>query len=129
MPEYAMFPKNLIDRVSWNGKYRPKANTKTTEFKSGKKRAYRLNSWTPLEFPGLDIVLDNTNKVNGKTEADRFKEWVTVTLRDGILPFRFYKIKGPPGEQAVYELIDSKVDYEEDGDVIIAGFGFREFLA
>jgi hypothetical protein len=129
MPEYVSFPKNLITRVAWDGKYQPKVNAKSTEFKSGKKRTYRLNTWTPLEFPGLEIVLNNANRINGKTEADRFKEWVTATLRDGVLPFSFYKIKGSPGEQAVYELIDNKVNYEESGDVIVAGFGFREFLA
>ena len=95
-------------------------------FESGKERRTLKNSWVPMEFPSLSLMLDNTEIVaSGRTEFGLFRQWYEVTLRNGTLPFRIPRLGGK-GEAAAYEFAVDSVRYDGFGSQVAATFGLRE---
>ena len=95
-------------------------------FESGKERRAPKNSWVPMEYPALSLMLDNTETVaHGRTELGLFRWWYEVTLRQGTLPFRIPCL-GRKGGTAVYEFAVDSVRYDEFRSPVMATFGLRE---
>jgi len=95
-------------------------------FESGKERRTPKNSWVPMEYPMLSLMLDNTEVVAaGRTELGLFRWWYEVTLRHGTLPFRIPRLGGMGGT-AVYEFAADSVRYDGFRGPVMATFGLRE---
>jgi len=98
-------------------------------FESGKERRTLKNSWVPMEFPAISLLLDNRDIVaHGRTEFGLFLRWYEVTLRYGTLPFRIPRL-GRKGETAVYEFTVDSLRYDEFKSPVAATFGLREVFA
>jgi len=105
----------------------------TLEFESGKTREYLKNSFIPMEYPSLSLLLDNTIPTeSGKTEFEEFRRWYEVSLQYGIFSFYLPRLgyKTKPfiikGEVGIYQFIPNSLTYDRiDGKVNVA-FGLRE---
>ena len=105
----------------------------TLEFESGKKREHLKNSYIPIEYPSLSLMLNNTAPTeSGKTEFQEFRQWHDVSLRYGILPFYFprigYKMKPyvKTGEIGIYQFTAKSLTYDRVDGIVTAAFGLRE---
>jgi len=101
-------------------------------FESGKRKTWLRNSYVPIVFPELSLLLDNKTKDdNRKTEADRFKEWHAINLRYGSLPFQIPRIgfqrrdETKTDEMGIYAFLEQP-EYDSWGHMIIASFGLVE---
>jgi hypothetical protein len=106
--------------------------TAELEFESGKKSAYLKNSYIPMAYPSVGLILDNAvPKESGLTEYQEFMKWFNDDLRYGILPFYAPRIgfKGTyltrTGETGIYKFTSSPV-YDRAEGVSYASFGLRE---
>ena len=98
-------------------------------FESGKERRTLKNSWVPMEYPALSLMLDNTEIIaHGRTELGLFRWWYEVTLRYGSLPFRIPGLGGRGGT-VVYEFMPDSLRYDEFKGPVMATFGLREVSA
>jgi len=102
------------------------------KFDSGKRRTWLRNSYVPIVYPELSIMLDNkTRNENNKTEFQEFTEWYAKTLRYGSLPFQITRIgfnrrdETKVDEMGIYTFIDPP-SYDGWGHMIIASFGLEE---
>jgi len=98
-------------------------------FESGKERRTLKNSWVPMEFPLISLMLDNKEILSsGMTEFGIFRHWYEVVLRYGTFPFRIPRL-GKKGETAVYEFRPDSLLFDEFKSPVIAAFGLREVSA
>jgi len=121
------WPEKVNKNISIDGDYSQESGfVKEIRFDNGKPRTWQKNSYVPLEFPSLSLMLDNVQKVDGvNTEKALFDHWYKVVLRNGIVPFYFPNLLNP-GENAVYQFIPESLSYDRTSGIVIAEFGFRE---
>ena len=125
----------LVNReLSLDGEYGLEGGyIETLEFESGKKRTHLKNSFVPVEYPSLSLMLNNTIPTeSGKTEFEEFRRWHDVSLRYGILPFYFprigYRMKDyiKTPETGIYTFIPESLAYDRLDGIVVAGFGLKE---
>ena len=95
-------------------------------FESGKERRAPKNSWVPMEYPMLSLMLDDTEiAAHDRTELELFRWWYEVTLRQGTLPFRIPRL-GRKGETAIYKFVPDSMRYDEFRSPVMVTFGLVE---
>jgi len=119
--------------ISLDGVYKHKEGfTKSLQFVSGKERTWLTNTYVPIEYPSLSILLDNTLSDTEETELDKFISWYETTLRYGSLPFYLprlgYKKKriDKVGQIGVYKFIQDSLDYDRVKGLVLVKFGLIE---
>lgn len=102
------------------------------KFDSGKRRTWLRNSYVPIVYSELSIMLENrTKNGNNKTEFEEFREWYERTLRYGSLPFQVTRIgfirrdETNVDEMGIYTFLEAP-KYDGWGHMIIASFGLEE---
>jgi len=105
----------------------------TLEFDSGKNRTYLKNSFIPVEYPSISLMLNNIVPTDsGRTEYKEFLEWFNISLRYGVLPFYFPRIGYKKewhiktGEIGIYEFLPDSLRYDRVDGIIMATFGIKE---
>lgn len=63
-------------------------NRETVEFKSGRKILYRKNT-RDTKTHALNLSVDDSTKVDGKTEFQWFLYWYENIIKSGTVPFSF----------------------------------------
>jgi len=114
-------------KISIDGNYSQEDGfVEEVRFDSGKQRIWQKNSYIPMVFSDLSLLLNNKEIIeHGKTEKELFDNWYKVTLRNGTLPFYFSNILNP-AETAVYQFTPQSVTYDRSEGIVQASFGFRE---
>jgi hypothetical protein len=102
------------------------------KFDSGKRRTWLRNSYVPITYPELSLLLENKTRLkNNKTEFEEFKDWYSKDLRYGSIPFRITRIGFQPkdetkiDETGIYSFLETP-KYDSWGHMIIASFGLEE---
>lgn len=114
---------------SFEGEYgHEPESVEVTRFESGKERRSPKNSWTPLEFPAVSLMLDNSEVVaSHRTEAELFAQWHERELRGGTVPFRIPRLgRNRRRETAAYVFIPDSLFFDGFGSSVRATFGLRE---
>jgi hypothetical protein len=95
----------------------------------GEKKTLLTNSYVPMEYPSLNLMLDNKILLeNERTEFEEFVYWFNITLRYGSLPFSVTKLGNTkePNETGVYKFIPNSVKYDKIMDTVLVAFGLKE---
>jgi hypothetical protein len=102
-------------------------------FESGKKSTHLKNSYIPMVYPSVGLILDNTiPKKSGYTEYQEFMKWFNDELEYGIMPFYAPRIGFKNtyltriGEIGIYNFIPNSLKNDRIEGVSYTSFGLRE---
>jgi len=124
------WPEKVNTKISLDGNYSQEDGfVKTLRFANGKERTWQSNSYIPMKYPELSIMLDNKKIIDDNdkynTEKKIFDFWFKVHLRNGILPFHFKQFEYPDNV-AVYQFIPNSLTFDETDGIVKASFGLKE---
>jgi len=101
-------------------------SVETLRFESGKERRTPRNSWVPMEFPLLSLMLDNSAPCSGgRTEFELFKLWYEKELSNGAYPFRMPTL-GKKDRSSVYRFVLDSLRYDGFKSPVEVTFGLVE---
>jgi hypothetical protein len=116
-------------KISLDGDYSQETGfVQEIRFDNGKSRTWQKNSYIPIVYSELSLILNNKEIITDEienTEFKQFKWWYEVVLRNGILPF-YFPVIGKPEEVGVYQFLPQSLKFDDTDGLITASFGFKE---